>query len=141
MAGEVIMTDLSKLSLKELKEHKEELLFRVKKAYDAAHLLGIQVEQVDKEFGVRIKEIEDIRDNANTVHKIIKEVKEPKVCGFNKAWANKCDCNVLLENGQCEDHQKLCSCGKLATRECANAGQFVCGRPLCDNCTCNHGSF
>lgn len=62
------MTDLSKLSLKELKEHKEELLFRVKKAYDAARLLEIQVAQVDKEFGVRIKEIEDIRDNANTVN-------------------------------------------------------------------------
>lgn len=62
------MTDLSKLSLKELKEHKEELLFRVKKANDAAHLLGIQVKQVDKEFGVRIKEIEDIRDNANTAN-------------------------------------------------------------------------
>lgn len=59
-------------------------------------------------------------------------------CGYARAWSSQCDCTELLDNGQCKNHQGLCSCGELATQECAHAGQFVCGRPLCDKCKCNH---
>ncbi|WP_407330596.1 hypothetical protein [Enterovibrio sp. 27052020O] len=59
-------------------------------------------------------------------------------CQFSQAWQGQCKCTDILDNGQCKAHQERCSCGSLATNSCAHAGQFVCGRPLCDDCKCKH---
>ena len=57
-------------------------------------------------------------------------------CIFDRAWIGACS-KESAENDFCEEHinSKCCVCKKQATRECAYAGQFVCGSPLCDNCT------
>ena len=59
-------------------------------------------------------------------------------CNFSKAWIGKCK-NEADESGFCEEHRavKCVSCGKQATHECDETGQFVCGAPLCDECTHN----
>jgi len=59
----------------------------------------------------------------------------PQPCNYDKAWIGKCT-KPVTQNGRCQDHQnRICSsCGKPATRECPETGQFVCGAPLCDNC-------
>lgn len=48
-------------------------------------------------------------------------------------------CGKPVEHGHylCEEHIKsICaSCGKPATHGCDYCGQFVCGTPLCDECT------
>ena len=81
----------------------------------------------------------DRRISLLTAIKSVKVVKPANsICGFNKAWVGNCKSKDLLDNGQCREHQTKCSCGKLATKECSHAGQFVCGRPLCDSCRCNH---
>lgn len=59
-------------------------------------------------------------------------------CKFDKAWQGACkqpaDSSLI-----CEHHKGVkCYCGKQATNECNFAGQFVCGRPLCENCVCSH---
>ena len=53
-------------------------------------------------------------------------------CNFDKAWIGKC-----RNEKPCKEHAdiKCCSCGAPATRECPETGQFVCGFPLCDDCT------
>ncbi len=64
---------------------------------------------------------------------------EPIVmCGFHKAWVGKCKTQVLREGDKCDEHQIKCrSCSAPATHQCAETGQFVCGAPLCDDCTHN----
>lgn len=59
-------------------------------------------------------------------------------CQYDQPWCGSCGSKNVLDNGQCENHQEKCSCGKLATHGCSYAGQFVCGRPLCDDCKCSH---
>lgn len=59
-------------------------------------------------------------------------------CQYVLPWQGQCKCTDILDNGNCKEHQDRCSCGKLATHGCAHAGQFVCGRPLCDDCRCDH---
>lgn len=55
-------------------------------------------------------------------------------CNFTMAWVGKCD-QPSVASGRCEKHLLLCSsCGELATHDCDETGQFVCGHPLCDNC-------
>jgi len=48
-------------------------------------------------------------------------------------------CGKPVEHGRylCDDHAtaKCVSCGKAATHGCDFCGQFVCGMPLCDECT------
>jgi hypothetical protein len=50
-----------------------------------------------------------------------------------------CACGKLVEHGRylCEEHSaaKCSSCGRPATHGCDFCGQFVCGAPLCDECT------
>lgn len=55
------------------------------------------------------------------------------MCKFIKAWIGVCD---KPGEPMCEEHSTtLCSsCGKAATHECAETGQFVCGAPLCNDC-------
>lgn len=65
-------------------------------------------------------------------------IKPVPTCQYDMPWRGSCGSKIILDNGQCEDHQDKCSCGKLATHGCAHAGQFVCGRPLCDDCKCSH---
>lgn len=73
------------------------------------------------------------------IKQLSKQVKIPlPTCGFSMAYVGSCKSTEISNNGQCEKHQDKCSCGELATNSCAHAGQFVCGRPLCDNCRCNH---
>lgn len=60
-----------------------------------------------------------------------KKAKTADVCGFDEAWIGKCQNSI-----PCEKHanKKCVSCQALATRNCEETGQFVCGFPLCDNC-------
>lgn len=48
-------------------------------------------------------------------------------------------CGKQIEHGRylCEEHAtaKCASCGQPATHGCDFCGQFVCGTPLCDECT------
>ncbi|GAA4108542.1 hypothetical protein ACFFTN_01155 [Aminobacter aganoensis] len=48
-------------------------------------------------------------------------------------------CSKPVEHGRylCEEHAtaKCSSCGQPATHGCDFCGQFVCGAPLCDECT------
>jgi len=66
------------------------------------------------------------------------------MCKYNLAWIGDCK-EPEVENGMCEKHKdlKCCSCGKPATHECAETGQFVCGAELCDDCEhtiCDNGT-
>ena len=55
-------------------------------------------------------------------------------CTFYLAWRGQC--KATCEGSVCTQHAavKCCVCGEQATHECAHAGQFVCGAPLCKNC-------
>lgn len=48
-------------------------------------------------------------------------------------------CGKPVEHGRylCEEHAKAkcASCGQPGTHGCDYCGQFVCGMPLCDECT------
>lgn len=56
-------------------------------------------------------------------------------CGFQRAWAEKCQTPVDKTGDHCPCHTWDCvSCGEPATRDCPDTGQFVCGCPICDNC-------
>ncbi|MBX4870620.1 hypothetical protein HJA85_27245 [Rhizobium bangladeshense] len=48
-------------------------------------------------------------------------------------------CGKPVEHGRylCEEHikAKCASCGQPGTHGCDYCGQFVCGTPLCDECT------
>lgn len=48
-------------------------------------------------------------------------------------------CGEPIEFGElfCREHlkEKCSSCNKQATHICTYCGQFVCGAPLCDDCT------
>lgn len=64
------------------------------------------------------------------------------LCLWSEAWIGRCNklVPVTLEPvGMCEDHAKLrcCSCNAQATHSCEHTGGFVCGMPLCANCS--HG--
>jgi len=58
-------------------------------------------------------------------------------CTYLLAWIGPCgkDCNGRF----CENHSatRCVCCGDQATGECCETSGFVCGAPLCDNCT--HG--
>ena len=55
-------------------------------------------------------------------------------CVWVEAWIGRCK-ETATENGCCPKHQaKCCSCGKPATHNCDETGQFVCGSPLCEDC-------
>ena len=76
-------------------------------------------------------------------------------CNFDVCWVGECGktdrskkavVQLSIAGGKktyhlCEEHAKLrCHCGIQATTQCAHAGQFVCGAPLCPNCRCrSHG--
>jgi hypothetical protein len=57
-------------------------------------------------------------------------------CKFDIAWVGRCNA-AADDSGLCEKHRavKCTSCQEQATGECCHTGQFVCGAPLCDNCT------
>lgn len=58
-------------------------------------------------------------------------------CKFIKAWIGECGQDAD-ESGYCGEHKiKCCSCGAQATHECVETLQFVCGAPLCGDCTHN----
>jgi hypothetical protein len=53
-------------------------------------------------------------------------------------YGNSCGAKFLNKDGFCEKHAKeKCWCGKQAVEGCCHCGQFVCGRPLCED----HTSF
>lgn len=57
-----------------------------------------------------------------------------EVCTFSEAYRGRCGA-VASEGDRCERHAATtCQCGAPATHECSYAGQFVCCRPLCDEC-------
>lgn len=60
-----------------------------------------------------------------------------KKCNFDKAWVGRCKVEIEDSECGCKDHKdiKCCVCGEQATGECDHTAQFVCGFPLCDNCT------
>jgi hypothetical protein len=58
-------------------------------------------------------------------------------CRYKRAYSLT-NCNQEADkSGFCKEHKgkKCCVCGEQATHECNYTGQFVCGYPLCDNCT------
>jgi hypothetical protein len=57
-------------------------------------------------------------------------------CGWDMAWVGRCKDEATEADGRCQRHtgNACCSCGRPATRECADTFQFVCGAPLCDDC-------
>ena len=61
-----------------------------------------------------------------------------KTCKYNIAWVGKCK-QAATVSGYCEEHAGIAcvSCGGQATHQCDETGQFVCGAPLCDDCTHN----
>lgn len=56
------------------------------------------------------------------------------LCTFDMAWHGFCK----GKGNPCKEHiDVMCDvCKKQATHNCSFAGQFVCGRPLCDDCQC-----
>jgi len=56
-------------------------------------------------------------------------------CPYVPAYSNRCN-RLKGESGFCSQHTgiKCCVCGKQATNECNETGQFVCGARLCDDC-------
>lgn len=67
-----------------------------------------------------------------------------RACVFYKAWQGECGKDPVpgTEPPLCSEHngEECHVCGKQATTQCGNAGQFVCGYPLCETCECsNHG--
>lgn len=85
---------------------------------------------------IRKKQLAMINDEL-AVQKQAHKMPDP-TCRYAEPWQGECGSKNILDNGQCEKHQSKCSCGQVATHGCSHAGQFVCGRPLCDDCSCNH---
>ncbi len=61
------------------------------------------------------------------------------LCMFDRAYQSPCpNAGTVEVNGvwRCPQHASdVCIlCGEPATRSCPDAGQFVCGFPLCDDC-------
>ena len=73
-------------------------------------------------------------------------------CDYSIPWVGACGRDkdesrlsvISVKYGEgvsylCEEHSKAkCMCGKPAIRGCSHAGSFVCGRPLCSLCSCEH---
>lgn len=62
-------------------------------------------------------------------------------CVFNEAWRGQCGEPAVGDGNFCQKHAglKCASCGNPAIRSCDHTGiQFVCGSPLCGNCS--HGA-
>jgi len=58
------------------------------------------------------------------------------MCEFIVAWVGKC--NKESQEKFCKQHKDIeCKCGKQATHECSQTSQFVCGKPLCNECKCD----
>lgn len=55
------------------------------------------------------------------------------MCEFNIAWVGQCKGDG---SPRCEKHakEKCIVCGELATHQCDETAQFVCGFSLCNNC-------
>lgn len=55
-------------------------------------------------------------------------------CPFVEAWVGKCKKAPEIGELYCDRHKdmKCYRCGAQATSNCAHAGQFVCGTPMCD---------
>ncbi len=79
-----------------------------------------------------------VKDQGGIGFEIVSDVLEKieaKQCKFILAWAGRCK-KESNESGYCAEHEKeiCCSCGKKATRQCAETMGLVCGAPLCDEC-------
>jgi len=64
-----------------------------------------------------------------------------KICKYDVCWKGDCDNEVPEENTFCDEHEniKCIHCDKKAVRDCHKFnGSFVCGAPLCKECTCGH---
>jgi hypothetical protein len=75
------------------------------------------------------------------------QLRNTKKCTFDLAGTGACNkparISMTYKEGEyhlCEDHSKVrCGiCGKPAIRQCSFPGQFVCGKPLCPDCECEH---
>lgn len=85
---------------------------------------------------IRKKQLEIIKEDLAVQRA---NCRQPRpTCTYCPPWSKPCGSEKILDNGQCEHHQEKCSCGNVATHGCSFAGQFVCGRPLCADCRCNH---
>ena len=57
-------------------------------------------------------------------------------CKFDRAWIGNCNKPTKEGSEYCVEHDiPCCVCGEHATHECSETFQFVCGAPLCNNCT------
>lgn len=63
-------------------------------------------------------------------------------CEFYEVYGGRCDEDAHMMQGTpsvCEEHidEKCSNCGEQAIGQCpATVTSFVCGRPLCSDCTC-----
>ena len=65
------------------------------------------------------------------------ENRETKQCEFDMGYAGRCKGDSSPYSKYCKTHKdmKCVSCGEQATHQCSETFQFVCGSPLCDNCS------
>jgi hypothetical protein len=64
-------------------------------------------------------------------------------CVWDLAWIGRCKKEALPGTpALCAEHsdKKCLSCGRVAVRECPEAGSLVCGAPLCADCNHNYDS-
>lgn len=61
-------------------------------------------------------------------------------CIYDVPWYGKCNKEPVFDLTifYCLEHLQMCGMCKTekATRGCSMASSLVCGRPLCDTCTC-----
>lgn len=60
-------------------------------------------------------------------------------CRFETAWVGFCKKESLKKF--CPEHRNMVcgQCGKQANHTCDHTGSLVCGEPLCESHSCNHG--
>ena len=124
-------------------------LFYVENANEAMDIIVSRYVVNPEEDAIRLRELNDDLDNANNaldvakenvnrVEKMIAKIEDASlnlsgVCEYNVGcgWSNQ-TCGKPLP---CKEHTDLiCSfefCTRRAVGGCSNAGQFVCGAPVC----------
>lgn len=62
------------------------------------------------------------------------EKDETTLCDFDRSWVGRCNKPAIMGAKQCLNHYNIqCSmCNSVATNDCGETFQFVCGAPLCD---------
>jgi hypothetical protein len=79
----------------------------------------------------------DMTCRGTTVGRLAEPSPDAVRCMWDIAWVGQCKKEALPGTpALCAEHSdKTCvSCGRVAVRECPEAGSLVCGYPLCADC-------